>query len=101
MPDRWYKNRVLLIGDAAHATSAHMGMGGGMALEDAVVLGQCMSSGDTLPNALQAFMERRFKRVKLVVETSVRLGQLEKEKAAPGENAALLTTAFATLGQPY
>ena len=26
----------MLIGDAAHATSAHMGMGGGMALEDAV-----------------------------------------------------------------
>lgn len=97
----WYKGRVLLIGDAAHATSAHMGMGGGMALEDAVVLGQSIGTAGTLPDALEAFMERRFERVKLVVETSVKLGQLEQEKAPAAENMALLSKAFATLGQPY
>jgi hypothetical protein len=46
-------------------------------------------------------MTRRFERVKLVVETSVRLGQLEQEKAHPSENVALLTKAFATIGEPY
>ena len=101
LPDRWHKGRVLLIGDAAHATSAHMGMGGGMALEDAVVLGQSVAAADTLPEALQAFMRRRYERVKLVVETSNKLGQLEQQKAPPGENVALLTNAFATLSQPY
>ena len=101
VPDTWFKGRVLLIGDAAHATSAHMGMGGGMALEDAVVLGQSVGAAATLPEALDAFMERRFERVKLVVETSVKLGQLEQEEAPPSENMALLTRAFATLGQPY
>jgi 2-polyprenyl-6-methoxyphenol hydroxylase-like FAD-dependent oxidoreductase len=101
LPDPWYKGRIVLIGDAAHATSAHMGMGGGMALEDAVVLGQSIASAATLPEALDAFMKRRFERVKLVVETSVRLGQLEQEKAPPSENVVLLTKAFATLGEPY
>ena len=101
VPDRWYKGRVLLIGDAAHATSAHMGMGGGMALEDAVVLGQSIAQSATLAEALAAFMARRFERVKLVVETSVKLGQLEQQKAPPSENMALLTRAFAALGQPY
>ncbi|MGY4398959.1 2-polyprenyl-6-methoxyphenol hydroxylase-like FAD-dependent oxidoreductase [Sphingomonas sp. UYAg733] len=101
VPDTWFKGRVLLIGDAAHATSAHMGMGGGMALEDAVVLGQSVGTTETLQEALTAFMERRFERVKLVVETSVKLGQLEQQKAPPSENMALLTNAFATLGQPY
>lgn len=101
LPDPWYRNRTLLIGDAAHATSAHMGMGGGMALEDAAVLGQCVSTAETLPEALRAFMERRFERARLVVETSVRLGQLEREKAPLSENRALLTKAFAALGQPY
>ena len=101
VPDRWFKNRVLLIGDAAHATSAHMGMGGGMALEDAVVLGKSIAAAATLPEALAAFMERRFERVKLVVETSVKLGELEQQKAPPSENHALMTKAFATLGQPY
>jgi 2-polyprenyl-6-methoxyphenol hydroxylase-like FAD-dependent oxidoreductase len=101
VPDRWYKGRVLLIGDAAHATSAHMGMGGGMALEDAVVLGQSIGREATLSEALEAFMARRYERVKLVVETSVKLGQLEQRKAPASENMALLTNAFATLGKPY
>lgn len=101
LPGPWHKGRILLIGDAAHATSAHMGMGGGMALEDAVVLGQSVAAASSLPEALDAFMERRFERVKLVVETSVKLGQLEQEKAPPSENIGLLTKAFAALGQPY
>jgi 2-polyprenyl-6-methoxyphenol hydroxylase-like FAD-dependent oxidoreductase len=101
LSEPWHKGRTLLIGDAAHATSAHMGMGGGMALEDAVVLGQSIASAATLPEALDAFMKRRFERVKLVVETSNRLGQLEQAKASPSENVALLTKAFATLGEPY
>jgi 2-polyprenyl-6-methoxyphenol hydroxylase-like FAD-dependent oxidoreductase len=101
LPEPWHKGRTLLIGDAAHATSAHMGMGGGMALEDAVVLGQSIASAATLPEALDMFMKRRFERVKLVVETSNKLGQLEQQKAPPSENVALLTKAFATLGQPY
>ncbi len=101
LPDSWYKGRILLIGDAAHATSAHMGMGGGMALEDAVVLGQSVAAAATLPEALDAFMKRRFDRVKLVVETSVGLGRLEQQQAPPAENVALLTKAFGSLGQPY
>lgn len=101
LPDPWYKGRTVLIGDAAHATSAHMGMGGGMALEDAVVLGQSIAAATTLPEALEAFMKRRFERVKLVVETSVKLGELEQQKAPHAENMALLTKAFETLGQPY
>ncbi len=101
LSEPWHKGRTLLIGDAAHATSAHMGMGGGMALEDAVVLGQSIANSATLPEALDAFMKRRFERCKLVVETSNRLGQLEQEGAPPSENMGLLTKAFATLGEPY
>ena len=101
LTDPWFKGRMLIIGDAAHATSAHMGMGGGMALEDAVVLGQSIAAAATLLEALEAFMKRRFERVKLVVETSVKLGELEQRGAPHSENVALLTNAFATLGQPY
>ncbi len=101
LPQPWYRGRALLIGDAAHATTAHMGMGGGMALEDAAVLSQCVAQAATLPEALGAFMTRRFERVRLVVETSVKLSRLEQEHAPPSENQALLTTAFQTLAQPY
>jgi 2-polyprenyl-6-methoxyphenol hydroxylase-like FAD-dependent oxidoreductase len=72
-----------------------------MALEDAVVLGQCVAGASTLPEALDAFMTRRFERVRIVVETSVRLSHLEQEKAPASENQALLTSAFKALAEPY
>ena len=101
LPEPWHKGRTLLIGDAAHATSAHMGQGGGMALEDSVVLGQCIATASALPEAFAAFMGRRFERVRAVVETSVGLSRLEQAKAPPSENVALLTRAFTALSQPY
>lgn len=101
LSDPWYKGRTVLIGDAAHATSAHMGMGGGMALEDACVLGQSIAAASSLPEALEMFMKRRFERAKLVVETSNKLGQLEQQRAPHSENVALLTKAFAAIGEPY
>jgi 2-polyprenyl-6-methoxyphenol hydroxylase-like FAD-dependent oxidoreductase len=35
LADPWYKGRVVLVGDAAHATTPHMASGAGMAIEDA------------------------------------------------------------------
>ncbi|PYO58099.1 MAG: hypothetical protein DMD83_05850 [Candidatus Rokuibacteriota bacterium] len=37
--DEWHRGRVVLIGDAAHAGPPHMGEGGCMAMEDALVPG--------------------------------------------------------------
>jgi 2-polyprenyl-6-methoxyphenol hydroxylase-like FAD-dependent oxidoreductase len=101
LPDPWFTGRALLIGDAAHATTAHLGMGGGMALEDAVVLAQCIEKASTLQDAFEAFMVRRLQRVRTVVETSVALSRLEQAKAPPSENRALMKTAFETISQPY
>jgi hypothetical protein len=36
--DRWHHGRVVLAGDAAHAAPPHMGEGGALAMEDAIVL---------------------------------------------------------------
>ncbi len=97
----WYTGRALLIGDAAHATTAHMGMGGGMALEDAVVLAQCVDKASTLEEALETFMARRLPRVRHVVESSVKLSHLEQSKAPPGANRALMNEAFEAIAAPY
>lgn len=101
VPEQWHRGRTLLIGDAAHATTAHLGMGAGMALEDAAVLGQCIGTEATLPQALEAFMRRRFERVKTVVESSVKLSQLEQRNAPPAENGAVMMAAFTAISQPY
>jgi FAD-dependent urate hydroxylase len=59
----WRKGRVLLIGDAAHASSPMMGQGGCMAVEDAAVLAQLLKTSPTVDAALDAFSPRRRPRV--------------------------------------
>ena len=100
MPRPWFRGRTLLIGDAAHATTAHIGMGGGMAVEDAVVIAQCLATANSLPDAYAAFMSRRFERVRLVVETSITLSKLEQD-GAQGLDPSLMSSAYSVLAQPY
>ena len=57
--DSWVRDHVVLIGDAAHATSPNMAQGAAMALEDALVLGDCLRDIPAIPDALAAFQARR------------------------------------------
>lgn len=57
--DAWYRGRVVLIGDAAHAGPPHMGEGGCMAMEDALVLADELRTGSTVESALEAYALRR------------------------------------------
>ena len=57
--DRWARERVVLIGDAAHATSPNMAQGAAMALEDALVLTDCLHRIPAIPDAIAAFEARR------------------------------------------
>ena len=67
--DRWHTGRVVLVGDAAHAAPPHMGEGGSMALEDAVVLAESLAAG-TVDAALDAFEKRRRPHVEWVQQQS-------------------------------
>jgi FAD-dependent urate hydroxylase len=68
--DRWHSGRVVLVGDAAHAAPPHMGEGGSMAIEDAVVLAEVLRSVDTVEGALEAYVARRRPRADWVQEQS-------------------------------
>jgi len=57
--DSWARGRVVLVGDAAHATSPNMAEGAAMALEDALVLAECLRRLKAIPGALSAFEARR------------------------------------------
>ena len=57
--DHWAHERVVLIGDAAHATSPNMAQGAAMALEDALVLTDCLHRIPAIPDAIAAFEARR------------------------------------------
>jgi 2-polyprenyl-6-methoxyphenol hydroxylase-like FAD-dependent oxidoreductase len=51
--------RVVLIGDAAHATAPNMAQGAAMAVEDALVLAEELTARGTVGDALAAFAARR------------------------------------------
>ncbi|PJR09082.1 FAD-binding monooxygenase [Sinorhizobium meliloti] len=61
--DHWHNQRVVLIGDAAHATAPVWAEGVALALEDAIVLGRTLSKASDIPAALVEFEARRRSRV--------------------------------------
>jgi 2-polyprenyl-6-methoxyphenol hydroxylase-like FAD-dependent oxidoreductase len=97
----WYRGRVLVIGDAAHTTTPHLATGAGIAIEDAVVLAELIATERSAPDMLAKFMARRFDRCRLVVETAVKLGEMEKDKTIPIEaHFELMTSTFRQLAAP-
>ena len=68
---------MLLIGDAAHATSPHAGQGAAQAIEDGVVLAEEFERATTVDEALAGFMDRRYERCRIVVEGSLQIGSWE------------------------
>jgi 2-polyprenyl-6-methoxyphenol hydroxylase-like FAD-dependent oxidoreductase len=74
--EEWHRGRVVLVGDAAHASSPMMGQGGGMAVEDAYVLAECLRSADTLEVALDRYVTRRKPRVRWVQQESLAVSKI-------------------------
>ncbi|GAA0902639.1 FAD-dependent monooxygenase [Virgisporangium aurantiacum] len=73
---RWSRGMVLLVGDAAHATSPNMAEGAAMALEDAIVLADALTESRTLAVALTSFEERRRPRTGWVLAQTRRRDRL-------------------------
>jgi FAD-dependent urate hydroxylase len=73
--DRWRQGRVVLIGDAAHASSPMMGQGGCMAIEDAAMLAELLDASESIEGALDAYEARRRPRADWVQSQSAALGQ--------------------------
>lgn len=80
--DQYAFGRLVLIGDAAHATTPNMGQGACQAIEDAVTLANCMRDESDYELAFRNFEKLRLKRTHWVTETSWQIGkiaQLENE----------------------
>jgi 2-polyprenyl-6-methoxyphenol hydroxylase-like FAD-dependent oxidoreductase len=96
----WYQGNVILLGDAAHATTPQLASGAGMAVEDGIVLAAEISRCDWLHEAFANFMRRRYERCRLVVENSLEIGRLEVAGASGVEQTAVVEKSLAVLAQP-
>lgn len=76
VPAPWNRDRVVIIGDAAHSCPPTIAQGAAQALEDALVLTELLVARDSLDDALwHEFHARRIPRATAVVEASAQLGQ--------------------------
>ena len=109
VPRKLTAGRVALLGDAAHPMTPDLGQGACQGIEDAIVLGACMSSIHDPLTALEKYESLRLSRVRHMVRSSRQLGQLATSKSAvvadvrnfvsrhmPGSINAKITAGFAS-----
>lgn len=96
----WYQQRVVLIGDAVHATTPHLGQGAGMAIEDALVLAETLQTYDDPAEALPAFYQRRRDRCYRIWQDSLRVGESEIHPDLSFDRQKVIREMMAFTAQP-
>jgi len=74
--DKWHKDKVVLVGDAAHATTPNMGQGAGQGIEDAYYLANLLTQKHPIEQTLHLFESARREKVDYIVQNSWRFGQM-------------------------
>ena len=100
LPQPWHRGRVMLMGDAVHATTPHLASGAGLGFEDGIVIAEELDRAGSVAEALQRYDARRWERCRLVVQNSLRLGQIEIEGGSTQEHAKLMHESVAALALP-
>lgn len=72
----WSRGRVVLVGDAAHATTPNLGQGAAQAIEDALVLADQIVRVPRLRDALKSYESLRAPKTRFIVERSRQLGRV-------------------------
>lgn len=82
------KNRVVVVGDAGHATSPHHGAGAGMCIEDTAIMAELLADPRVAENgnkglaaAFKAYSDQRMERTQDLVQSSRRSGDLYEWRA--------------------
>jgi 2-polyprenyl-6-methoxyphenol hydroxylase-like FAD-dependent oxidoreductase len=101
LPAPWHRGRVVLLGDAVHATTPHLATGAGLAVEDALVLAEELTQATSIEDALNAYTQRRYPRCKAIVENSIQIGRYQLQNAAPQEIMALMQASSAVMTAPW
>jgi len=73
---RWGHGRVMLLGDAAHPCTPNLGLGGCMALEDALVLAKSFAEEASPELALRRYESLRRERTRHVQQRSLLMGHI-------------------------
>ena len=101
-PRPWNTGRIVLLGDAVHATTPHLASGAGMAVESAIVLAEeLVRANRSVGDALDAYTERRYPRCEIIVSTSIAVGKLQLSGGRPDEIGKMIGGSLHRLAAPY
>jgi 2-polyprenyl-6-methoxyphenol hydroxylase-like FAD-dependent oxidoreductase len=97
----WSVGRATLLGDAAHPMTPDMGQGACQAIEDAVVLADCLTRSSEVALALRDYESRRIPRTRRVARESRQAGMIAQwsNPLACRFREALLRSRYATRKQ--
>ncbi len=73
---QWHKGRVVLVGDAAHATTPNMGQGACQAIESGYVLAHMLSEAQNIEEAFSRYQAMRIKKAHKVTNMSWQMGKM-------------------------
>ncbi len=97
----WHSRRVVLLGDAAHASPPFMAQGACLAMEDAIVLAECLADAP-VPEAFVRYEARRRPRVELAHQVIAGITASIAAATPVGERiAAIQTMGPAALLAPF
>lgn len=88
----WSRGRAVLVGDAAHPTTPNLGQGGGMAIEDSLVLARCLSVAPPA-EAFRMYERERYRRTARVTVESLWTGRLGLARGAAARLRDVVTRA--------
>lgn len=83
VPYPWFRGRVMIMGDAAHAMVPYLGSGAAMGIEDGVVIAQELRRDQSLVETQIRFMARRLPRVRAVRDRSMESMEQEFDTLTP------------------
>jgi 2-polyprenyl-6-methoxyphenol hydroxylase-like FAD-dependent oxidoreductase len=91
---RWTAGRVTLLGDAAHPCTPNLGQGGGMAIEDAMVLAKCVSRELSIESALRRYELLRRRRTGHIQQRSLLMGHIGQWQNRAAVSGRRMVTSF-------
>lgn len=97
--EKWYSQRVVIGGDAAHASAPNLAQGAAMAIEDAIVLAEEIAQHHSLSEALSAYYDRRYPRAREVQRLSEEL--LINEMSGKSSQQEIIQQCDALLEKAY
>lgn len=96
----WHVGRVVLLGDAVHATTPHLGQGAGLAIEDSIVLAEELARHPDPESAFRAYRDRRFERCRYIVEKSLEICRGQLGEGPLVDNAQASAESFRIMAEP-